>query len=622
MVQSSDQQIEEIRGRVDIVDVVGRYVALKRSGRNLMGLCPFHQEKTPSFHVQREGQFYHCFGCKESGDVFSFVMKMEGLSFPEALEHLASVAGVQIQRRAPSKAEQKRRRDQDVLLQVNKQAALFFEQHLYAEVGRAAKAYLSSRGLDGKTARRFRLGYAPPRWDGLLGELRRQGFEDSVLRQAGLIVTREENAEPFDMFRHRVIFPIADVRGQIVGFGGRALDPQAKAKYLNTPESPLFSKGEHVYGLPQAKETIRRTRQVIVCEGYTDVVGLAKHGITNAVAALGTAFTAEQAKLLSRWADEVVLAFDADTAGRSAAQRGLDLLSDAGLRVRVAVLPEGEDPDSFVRANGSEAFAQLLTKALPLLDYKIEEALRDVDLATVDGRVRAAQAALPVIAAVESPVAKEAYIERLANRLGSSPQAISLELSRLQRENGKVRANQHRIEGSRYTNTGSAPNSPPAPARPPAPSRPERQATKGPSPNAVVEEKGLLRWVLKDPKLIPKIREMLGDQPFEVERHNRIWSILQEHAADGTNSAFDEDPEMAAAVRHLEEWQPHITLEAPTYLRRLWGRRMRRSLRGLERRLAGLPERDERAYAEQVGGLLQAYQRLRRAVRRHSNDVG
>lgn len=617
MARFEAEQLDEIRSRVDIVDFIGRTITLKPSGSNFLGLCPFHQEKTPSFNVHRERQFFHCFGCKESGDIFEFVMKHERLSFPEAVQRLALEAGVTLQVATESPEQAKQRKRENLYLEVNAAATKFFSHTLSTPEAKGAVAYLKKRGIDGRMARHFQLGFSPNRWRGLLDYLSEHGFSTQAVVAAGLAVQRD-GKEPFDLFRNRVMFPITDSRGQVVGFGGRSLHGD-NPKYINTPQTQLFSKREHLYGLPQARAAARQTGVLIVCEGYTDVIALAQYGIENAVASLGTAFTSEQARTLSRWAQEVVLAFDADLAGRSAADRGLDLLTEAGLQVKVAMLPDGGDPDTFIRAQGKEAFLQVLQNALSLTEYKIEEALRPDLVGTVDGMARAVQSVLPILASIESAVAREAYVQQISERIGSSPEAIFLELDHFFSRSGRRTGARHRIEISRYTTTDSKKRPDASPNRAVAPSRSVKLTAAQPGQNTVLDEKTLLWILLKQPEHIDKVYASLGERPFQVIEHNTLLMSLRNKHLGGHTSETD-PPEIAAAINDLHSWEPAVVLDADTYIERLFEQKMRRRLRRLEVELTRLPERDENAYAEQVGSLLLAYKRLRQAVRRRSTQ--
>ena len=362
--------LDEFKARLPILDVVGRRVKLTRRGRNdFWGCCPFHQEKTPSFHVREDRGVYHCFGCGAHGNAIDFVMALDGVEFPEALERLAEITGLPAPRRERDGPEPPR--VDRTLYDANEAAARWFEQQLAGPSGRGALAYLERRGLDRPAIRKFRLGHAPAERTALKRALLAQGFTEAQLVELGLLVQPEEGGESFDRFRDRVMFPIEDGRGRILGFGGRALG-EARAKYLNTPETPLFHKGALLYNLGRAGEAARRAGALFVVEGYLDVIALARAGIDHGVAPLGTAITEDQLKLLWRHADEPVLCLDGDAAGLAAAgraaARALPLL-EPGKSLRFVLLPAGEDPDSIVRQEGAEALRTRLASSLPLIDF-------------------------------------------------------------------------------------------------------------------------------------------------------------------------------------------------------------------------------------------------------------
>ncbi len=372
--------LDELRARVRLGDVIGRRVALKRQGRELAGLCPFHKEKTPSFTVSEEKGFFHCFGCGAHGDVISFVMRSDGLSFPEAVERLAREAGLEVPRPTP---EARARYDRRQRLQAALEAAAeWYERQLRAAAGKAARDYLAGRGLDDVTIARFRLGYAP-RGNGLKAALLRRGFEEALLFDAGLLGRPDDGRESYDYFRDRIVFPITDMRGRVIAFGGRVMG-DGTPKYLNSRESELFRKGATLYGLAPALKAARESGEVLVTEGYMDVIALNRAGIQTAVAPLGTALTEAQIELLWRIADEPVLCFDGDDAGRRAAgraaERALPLLRP-GKSLRFVALPAGEDPDSLVRQRGAGGFRELTARARGLVDWiwESELAARPVD---------------------------------------------------------------------------------------------------------------------------------------------------------------------------------------------------------------------------------------------------
>ena len=381
----SDQFLEELRARSGLAEIIGRRVKLARKGREHLGLCPFHKEKTPSFTVNEEKGFYHCFGCQAHGSVFDFVMETEGLSFPEAVEKLAGEAGMEVPRDTPEERAQQRRRQ--TLFDVTEKAAVFFERRLRMPEGKKALDYLQGRGLDDAVIKRFRLGFAPDGRDVLKTALARDGVPEDLMAQAGMIIRPDdESRAPYDRFRGRVIFPIGDAQGRIIAFGGRILDHQEAGKapvsqggptgtdrkapkYLNSPETALFHKGRVLYGLKLASGPARKAGTIIVTEGYTDVIALNRAGFVNAVAPLGTALTEDQIRILWRIVPEPVLCFDGDTAGQKAAaraaERALPLLA-SGYGLRFAMLPAGDDPDSLLENSGPEAMERVISGALPL----------------------------------------------------------------------------------------------------------------------------------------------------------------------------------------------------------------------------------------------------------------
>jgi DNA primase len=423
--------IEDVRNRTDIVQVISGYVTLQRRGKNYLGLCPFHAEKTPSFTVNPEKGIFYCFGCQTGGSVFNFLMLREGLSFPEVLRTLAERAGVTLPGPEDTPEQRRRSAERERVQQALELATTFYEEALQAEGGAAARQYLARRGVAEGTIRRFRLGYSPPGWTPLLDEFRRRRFTAAELDKAGLVVARD--AGHYDRFRERLMFPITNPSGKVVGFGARALGAE-EPKYLNSPETPVFSKGRLLYGYQMAREGIRTRGQALLVEGYMDVIACHQAGLTHAVASLGTAFTRDQARLILQLAGTAVLAYDADAGGTSATARGLAILREVGCGVRVAMLPEGRDPDDCLREMGREQFESLLGKALPLPEYHFHLAQRDADLNTVEGKVSVSKAMLPVLAALDNEVEREAYLERFARALGVEIGALTEDLVRYQRQ--------------------------------------------------------------------------------------------------------------------------------------------------------------------------------------------
>lgn len=420
------EKIDDVRDRTNIVDVIKRYVELKRAGTgSWKGLCPFHTEKTPSFHVHETRQFFHCFGCGEKGDVFGFLEKVEQRSFTEVLRDLAQQAGVELpEREAMSPGERRARveaeSERDRLLRVMDQAAGFFEECFAAPPGEAARAYVMKRGIGVETQKRFRIGYAPAGWKALQEFLAHKGVTGADAERLGLVGVNERGR--YDFFRDRVMLPVFDRQKRVIGFGSRLLDPEAKdRKYVNSPDSPLFHKKECLYGLHVALEAIRKTGTAIVVEGNFDVLALHEAGVEEAVAPMGTALTTEQIGLLARVARRVVVIFDGDVAGKRAAEKAVPLFVDADLDGRVARLPVGQDPDDFVRQHGAAAFRQLAEAGRPMLDQFIQDAAQET---TVPGRIAAMEAVTGLLVRVKDPTAQELYSRQLSVVLGLTPQQV------------------------------------------------------------------------------------------------------------------------------------------------------------------------------------------------------
>lgn len=426
-----DDVVEEVRARADIVELIGEHVALKRSGKDFKARCPFHEERTPSFYVVPSKGFYKCFGCGESGDVFTFLMKRLGLSFLDSVRLVAERAGVEIREESREGREDPYRH----LYEANSFAQEFFGKSLWEEkTGKDARAYLKGRGIGRETAERFGLGYAPDAWRALREGGAVHGIDDAVLLEAGLLIQREEGKEPYDRFRNRVIFPIESTSGRVLAFGGRVLGKEAKGmpKYLNSPETPVYHKGEVLYGLSWAKNAIRREEGALVVEGYMDAVSLAATGIENVVAPLGTSLTQDQARLLARYCTRVFLLFDSDPAGLKATFRAGDVLLAAGLHPAVVTLPPGEDPDTIVRKEGPEGVREYLSQALDVLDRKFQ-ILEERDYFSSIERTRGAvDRLLPTLRAAKDPALRDIYVAKVAERTGVRRETLNAELEKVE----------------------------------------------------------------------------------------------------------------------------------------------------------------------------------------------
>jgi DNA primase catalytic core len=415
-----DSTIAEIRGRADIVGLVGRYVDLKQAGRNWRGLCPFHTEKTPSFNVNPDRQIFHCFGCQEGGDVIAFLMKHSGLSFPEAARSLASELGIDIpEEQGAGEAGLTAR-----LFEANEIAHALYREALREPDGKLARNYLVSRGFDGKLADEFGIGYAPARWDAVAARLRERRIPAEIGVRAGLLLDRKTGSGHYDRLRGRLIFPIHDVRGRVIGFGGRALEADQDPKYLNTPETPIFQKRHGFYGFPDALESIRRAGRVVICEGYFDRIAFARAGVGEALATCGTALSAEHGEQLRRRTREVVLIFDGDRAGQAATEKALSVLLPHGLRVRAALIPGGRDPDDFLNQDGPEALQRLVDEAPDALELTIRNAVRH-GIATPDQKADVVARVAPLVARVADPVSRDEYARRLALAVNAAPAAVA-----------------------------------------------------------------------------------------------------------------------------------------------------------------------------------------------------
>jgi len=418
--------IEEVRVRADIVEIVGEHVALKRAGKDYKARCPFHNEKTPSFYVVPAKGFYKCFGCGESGDAFTFLMKRQGLTFQEAVRAVALKVGVDI----PADEEKRGDEPNRALYEVVAFAADFFRNNLWSAGGERARQYLETRAISKETAERFGLGYAPDAWRGLREAARKHGISDELLLDAGLIKESEKKDDPYDRFRDRLIFPLAETTGRTVAFGGRVLRASEGApKYLNSPETPIYHKGRMLYGLNWSRAAIRRESTALVVEGYMDYVSLASAGLENLVAGMGTAMTAEQAALLARYTRKAVLLYDSDLAGMKATFRSGDALLQAGVEPLVATLPAGEDPDSVVRKGGAKALNDCVAVAVDVLDRKLQILEQRGFFSDIEGVRHALDRLLPTVRAAADPALKDIYVSRVAQRTGVRRETIEQALT-------------------------------------------------------------------------------------------------------------------------------------------------------------------------------------------------
>ena len=490
------QFIDELTARCDIADVVADYVSLTPKGGSLWGLCPFHGERTPSFHVVPEKQIYHCFGCGKGGGVINFVMEIENLPFPDAVRLLAKRAGLEVpEERGSADLRKKRER----LLALNKEAARYFHETLRSSGGRAGAEYLfEKRRLSKGTVTRFGLGMAPDGWDNLIRAMGEKGYDKSDLLDVGLVVKSKEG-RVYDRFRNRVMFPIIDLRGDVIGFGGRVLD-DGTPKYLNSPDTVVFNKGRNLFALNIAKRT--KLGRIILTEGYMDTISLHQAGFDCAVASLGTALTPDHAQLLARFTKEAVIAYDGDGAGVSAAQRAIPILEKTGIQVKVLRMQGAKDPDEYIKSFGREAFARLLDQSENHIDYRIRQIRQKYDLTDDAQKVEFLRDAAGLVASLARPVEREVYGARCAQAAGISAEAMAQEVKReLSRRLKKEKKQQERRDLS-------------------------------PALQLQPRERAMLRLVLLDPELL-KRAERLGPEQFSAPLLARVFTLLRERWSAG-----------------------------------------------------------------------------------------
>src|SRR6202047_2235000 len=419
---------ERVKQQADIVRVVGEYVRLKKSGQNFLGLCPFHQEKTPSFNVHPVKQIYHCFGCGVGGDVFKFVMELDKCTFPEAIRTVAEKCGIAIpQPRERSPEERRENQQRSALVEMHREAAAFFARQLHESTeGRVAYAYLEDRGLNREAMIKFGLGFAPSSGDALLRFLK-QKYPEKLLEVSGLL-SREQSGRFFDRFRRRIIFPIANEAAKVIAFGGRAMGDDMP-KYLNSPETPIYSKSNVLYHLDRAKEALRRSDFAVLVEGYMDAIAVARAGISNVVASCGTSLAEPQIKLLGRFTKRVIVNYDPDTAGQAATERSIAILLEQDFEVRVLALPGKADPDKFIREQGAQAYMKVVKESPPYVDYLIART-RQMDMATAEGKLRAVNFLLPYVQKIPNRILRSEWATRIAQQLRLDEPVLRAALSK------------------------------------------------------------------------------------------------------------------------------------------------------------------------------------------------
>ena len=504
--------IDELLARNPIEDVVGQYVTLKRSGGNLFGLCPFHGEKTASFSVAPDKGIYYCFGCHKGGGAINFMMELEGLSYPDAVRALAKRSGMEV---PEDEQYQSRYRQQERLWALHKEAARFFHSQLYAPTGKQALEYALGRGMSKSILTTFGVGYAPDSWDSLVKAMRAKGYTEQELKDSGLVSVSQKNGNLFDRFRDRLMFPIIDVRGNVIGFGGRIIknDPDA-AKYLNSPETLIFNKRKNLFGLNLAKKT--KQDYLILVEGNIDVVALHQYGFDNAIASLGTSLTEEQAVLMTRYTEQIVLIYDGDKAGQNATQRAIPILEKAGLRVKVLQIKDAKDPDEFLKKFGADKFKLLLEGSSNRVEYQLNAIAQKYDMAIDEQRIRFIHEAAELISTLGSAIQREIYGRRVAEAGKISFESMKMEIGKAyKRRTAREKKKQEQLDLA------------PAKQR-----QPESRTIRYDNVKSAVAEEGIIAIAVKDPALLDLCGGLTA-QEFSVPLLGKVYGQLLERHRSG-----------------------------------------------------------------------------------------
>ena len=589
----SSDLIERVRDSVDIVDVISSYVSLSKKGNRYWGCCPFHHEKTPSFSVSPDRGLYYCFGCHAGGTVFTFLQKMENVSFVEAVKQLADVAHIELPAQEMSAEDRAREAEKEAMMQATALASDYFHNCLLkTNMGRAGLSYFHARHLSDETIEAFRLGFAPPSWDKLFSDFtKKKNMAPKVLVAAGLC--GNSNGRYFDMFRNRCMFPILNLQGKPVAFGGRVMD-DGTPKYLNSPETPIFNKRRLLFALFQALPEIRKKRQVIMVEGYMDAISLHAHGITNVVASLGTAFTEEQAKLLKRYADEVVFCYDMDAAGQNATRRALEIAGPLGLKLRVAQLGEGKDPDEFINLHGPDAYLEAVSQAQPAMDYVFSSLQKEYDVTSLEGQQAVLQAMFAVLTARGDSFLLDSFIRKMAQVMRLDEGLVRSEATRYIKKNrSKIYIPQGRQE--------------------------ETETMQSNEKQAALEE-GFLRYCFKYHKS-PNSWPEMQDYTYSNEFYTKLAAALCEAAGQEEwdenrvqSYLSTEDAENFAAFVMKDDYIGSVPEEE--YIRPLHLARLQEEYKAHTERASKLSQEDPEASREEMKICI----RLNREIRALSNQ--
>lgn len=536
----SDEFLQEVKDRNDIVDVISPYVDLRVRGNNATGLCPFHNEKTPSFTVYINTQSYYCFGCGAGGDAITFIKNIENLDYVEAVTMLAERSGLPLPADGYDDGVAKLKRR---LLEANRDAAKFFHNQLFMPEGKTGLDYFLNRGLTMETIRHFGLGYAPDKWDGLMRYMKGKGYTEAELLQADL-ARKTQKGHVIDTYRNRAMFPIIDLRGSVIAFGGRVLD-DSKPKYVNTSDTLVYKKSQGVFALNFAKRGSGKT--LILCEGYMDVIAYHQAGFTNAVAGLGTAFTPDQAKLLSKYAEEVILSYDNDEAGQTATRKAIGILSRTPLRIRVARLSGGKDPDEIIKKYGKDKMQSILMNAVGDVEFDLQRARAGFDLSAPDGKVAYLERAVGILASTSNPIQWDVYASKLANELGVAKEAIVVQIQKTAKQKNRRESREKFTKAATFQDEMLKKVNP------------ERQKFL----TAARAEETLLVSLLQNPDFYFKIKDKLQDDDFATQLNLRIYQLIAERIENNRPveiTYFSQDltdDELGYLVR-LESMREHL----------------------------------------------------------------
>ncbi|MBC8185336.1 DNA primase [candidate division KSB1 bacterium] len=494
----SQDKISQVREATDIVDLISNYLTLKKAGKSFVGLCPFHTDSAPSFHVYPNDQHYYCFGCQKGGDVFNFLMEMEKMTFKEALEFLAEKSGISL---PTTQVDHNREKEKEALFFANRWAANLFYKNLMSPAGKIALEYIQKRGITQKTIKDFGLGYSLPGWDGLIQQAKKDSVSLEVLFKAGLVI-RKDNGGYYDRFRGRFMIPIVNLYKKVLGFGGRIIVADEKnAKYINSPETPIYHKGYVLFGIYQSRQPIREKDRAIFVEGYTDLISMYQSGIKNVVATSGTALTPNQARLIKRYTENITLLYDADTAGSLAAMRGADIFLDEGLEVNIVTLPSGSDPDSYIQAHGAIKFKELLEHSFSIIQFKINTLTKKYDSSTSQGTSQIINELLSSIGRIKNSIKQNLAVKEVAEHFRLDERAVMQQLDNIKRT-GRIQPTT--IERQQNSE------------------KPKQQKKS----KYDIAEEDLLRLVLEDANWLPKIFQYLQLDEIQNREHRELFAII------------------------------------------------------------------------------------------------